>query len=370
MKIFVGFGLILSLGVFGCRGNEAAKPATVEAVPAHVVESRQQQVDTIVRATGAVHAQQTAIISAQVVGRIKQVLVHEGDVVRTGQTLAVLDDATLRAQFAQSQAGVKAAEHQQAAAESNSRLATSTLERYKQLQAQKSVSPQEMDEVSRRAEAATAQVEAVRAQADAARAQESGARTMLGYTRLVAPFSGIVTARMADPGTLASPGVQLMQLNQAGPLQLEVSVDQSIIAVVHKGMKTPVAIDGTSVTTGTVREIVPAADPGSHSFTVKIVLPSATQLRAGMYGSAELVNGARQAIVVPGSAVVQRGSLMCAYVLDGNDIAQLRYVTLGSAHGNMVEVLSGISAGEKLVDAPADRNLAGKRIEASTEVRP
>jgi RND family efflux transporter MFP subunit len=371
VKSLLGIGLLVSLGaIAGCHGNEAAKPAAVETVSAPVVQSRQQQVDATVRATGTVHARESAVISAQVVGRIQQVLVHEGDTVRAGQTLAVLDDAALRTQVAQAKAGVVAAENQQAAAESSAKLAASTLARYKQLQTQKSVSPQEMDEVSHRAEAAQAQVDAVRAQAEAAKAQESGASTMLGYTRLVAPYSGVVTARMADPGTLASPGVPLLQVDQAGVLQLEATVDQSIIAIVHKGMKVPVSIDGSNVTAGTVHEIVPAADPGSHSFTVKIDLPSSSQLRAGMYGSADFSNGTREAIVVPSSAIVQRGSLMCAYVLDNDGIAQLRYVTLGNTHGDLVEILSGISAGEKLVDSPADRDFAGKRIEASSGARP
>ena len=101
-----------------------------------------------------------------------------------------------------------------------------------------------------------------------------------------------------------------------------------------------------------VAEIVPAADPASHSFLVKIDLPPSSQLRAGMYGTAEFANGTRQAILIPRSAVVMRGSLPCAYVLDGQGIAQLRYLTLGAAQGNLIEVLSGMSAGEKLVDAP------------------
>jgi hypothetical protein len=82
-----------------------------------------------------------------------------------------------------------------------------------------------------------------------------------------------------------------------------------------------------------------------------------------MYGTAEFANGVRPAILVPRSAVVQRGSLACAYVLDAQGIAQLRSLTLGAAQGTLVEVLSGLSAGERLVDAPADRDLAGKRIE-------
>ena len=349
----------------GCHGDEPASPAVVQTMQARVVESQQQDVPLNVRSTGTIHARQTAVVSAQVVGRIQQVLVREGDTVRAGQTLVVIDGAALRASVDQAQAGVKAAQSEQAAAQTDAKLAASTLDRYRQLEAEKSVSPQEMDEVAQRAAAASARLEAVRAQTDAARSQESGAHTMLGYTRLVAPFSGVVTARTADPGTLASPGVPLLQVDQAGALQLQATVDQSAIGAIHKGMKAQVAIDGGNSTNlaGTVAEIVPAADPTSHSFLVKIDLPSSSQLRAGMYGTAEFANGIRQAIVIPRSAVVSRGSLACVYVLDGQGIAQLRYLTLGGTQGNLVEVLSGVSPGEQLVDAPSDRDIAGKRIE-------
>ncbi len=351
--------------VAGCHGAESVTPAAVETVSARVVQSDEQQIPVNIRSTGTVHSRETATISAQVVSRIQQVTVREGDSVRAGQTLALLDDAAQRASADQAQAGVKAAAQEQAAAQTDAKLANSTLERYRQLQAEKSVSPQEMDEVAQRAAAASARLEAVRSQTDAARAQEAGAHAMLGYTRLVAPFAGVVTARMADPGTLASPGVPLLQIDQAGALQLQATVDESAIATVRKGMKLPVTINGASSAdlVGTVAEIDPAADPSSHSFTVKIDLPSSTQLRAGMYGTALIANGTRPAVVVPRSAIVSRGSLVCAYVLDTRGIAQLRYLTLGAVQGSLVEVLSGISPGETLVDAPSDRDIAGKRIE-------
>jgi len=357
----------------GCQGGEpAATQGITQITQARVVESQQQLVPVSLRSIGTVHARETAVVSAQVMGRIQQVMVHEGDAVRAGQILMVLDDAALRSQLAQAQAGVKAAEGAQAAAQTNAALAASTLVRYKQLESQKSVSPQEMDEVSRRAEAAASGVEAVHAQTDAARAQESSARTMLGYTHLIAPFAGVVTARMAGPGTMAAPGVPLLQIDQATNLQLQATVDQSVIGVIHEGMKVQVAIDGvaSSNMAGTVAEIVPAADPSSHSFLVKIDLPASSQMRAGMYGTAEFANGTREAILIPRSAVVARGSLSCVYVLDGQGIAQLRYLTLGATQGNLVEVLSGVSAGEKLVDVPSDRELAGTRIESSTGFRP
>lgn len=356
---------VSSLMIGGCHHSEPASPATIQTVQAQVVESQQQQVPQGVTATGTIHARQTAVISSQVTGRIQQVLVHEGDRVRAGQTLLVLDDAVLRASSNQAQAAARAALSNQGAAESDARLAASTLERYRQLQLEKSVSPQEMDEVSRRAEAATARLEAARSQAAAAQAQENGARSLQGYAHLRAQFSGIVTARMADPGTIASPGVPLLQVDQDGALQLQVSVDESAIGVIRKGMKVPVTVAGipSAETIGTVSEIVPAADPSSQSFTVKIDLSSSDLLHAGVYGTAEFTTGIRQAMLVARSAVVQHGSLSCAYVLDSQGIARLRYLTLGAVRGNLVEVLSGIFAGERLVDNPADRDLAGKRIE-------
>ena len=359
--------------IAGCHGGEpAATPGVVQTVQARVVESQQQQLPVNLRSTGTVRSKETAIVSAQVMGRIQQVAVHEGDSVRAGQTLVILDDAALRSQVEQAQAGVKAAQNAQAAAQTNAALAASTLERYKQLQAQKSVSPQEMDEVSRRAEGAAASVDAMRAQADAARAQESGARTMLGYSHLVAPFAGVVTARMADPGTMAAPGIPLLQIDQAGALQLQVTVDESAIGAIHMGMKVQVSLasDSSATLAGTVSEILPVADPSSHGFLVKIGLPASSKIRAGMYGTAEFANGTRQAILIPRSAVVVRGSLSCVYVLDSQGIAQLRYITLGAAQGDLIEVLSGVSGGEKLVDVPSDRELAGKRIDSSAGVQP
>jgi multidrug efflux pump subunit AcrA (membrane-fusion protein) len=103
---------------------------------------------------------------------------------------------------------------------------------------------------------------------------------------------------------------------------------------------------------------------------VKIDLPVSSQTRAGMYGTVEIPNGLRNATLIPRAALVQRGSLSCAYVLNSQGIAQLRTVTLGALQGDLVEVLSGISAGEKLVNDPGDRDLAGKRIEDSNGVRP
>jgi RND family efflux transporter MFP subunit len=356
----------MALAVAGCKSDAPAVQGLAETAKAHVVVAEQLQVAAVVRATGALHAHESATLSAQVMGRVTRVLVQAGDIVRAGQTLVVLDDATVRAGADQAEAAVKAAEQQQAAAQSQADLAASTLARYRQLEAQKSVSPQEMDEVARRAEAAALQAAAARAQVAAIRAQHAGASAMLSYTRIVAPFAGIITARMIDPGAMAAPGVPLLQVDSAGLLELQATVAESALASLHKGSKIAVTVDslGADSLQGVVTEIVPAADAMTHSFQVKIALPASKQLRAGLSASAAIPAGVKQAVLAPRSAIVMRGSLACVYMLDVNGVAQLRYVTLGEVRGDKVEALSGLNGGDKIADAPGDRDLAGKRIEA------
>lgn len=367
MRVLGYIGLFVLLGgpIVGCKSSGSAQSTAVEAMRARLVESKQEQIPSTVRVTGTLHARQSVTLSAQVMGRVQQVLVREGDSVVAGQAVVILENAALKSAAEQAEAAATAAENQQIAAQANADLAAITLTRYRQLQAQKSVSPQELDEVTHRAEASSAQLNASRAQTNAMKAQASGARTTAGYTRISAPFAGVVTARLVDPGALASPGLPLMQMDSTGPLQLQAMVPESTIALVRTRMKVNISIDKTENTKveGTVAQIVPAADPSSRSFLVKIDLPSSGGLRPGMYATADIPAGSESAILAPRSAIVERGSLPFAYVLDSNNIAQLRYVTLGARRRDTVEILSGISPNEKLVDDPGDRELAGKRIE-------
>jgi RND family efflux transporter MFP subunit len=353
--------------LLGCSGHQEPAMSTPPVVQAQLVKSVASQEPQGIQTTGTIHAKETATISAQVPGQIRQVLVQAGDRVRAGQLLVQLDDAGLRAALNQAQAAEAAAGMQEAAAKTNASLASETLTRYEMLQKEKSVSPQEFDEVQKRAEAAKMQYESYAAQKRAAEAAVAGARTQLGYTSIRAPFSGVVTARMADPGTLASPGVPLLQVDRDGPLQVYTQVDESLIGSVRMGMKIPVSAGGVDTLTGTVAEIVPAADPSSRSFLVKLDLPRTPSLRPGMYATASFPGAMKNRILAPQTAVTMRGSLACVYALDGNGVAQLRYVTLGNRHGDLVDILSGLSAGETLVNNPGDHDLAGKRIESATE---
>jgi len=343
----------------------ATEPETVRGV--RVVEAVGAEVPDMVEMVGTVRAKQAATLSAEVMGRITRITVHEGDRVRAGQTLVVLTAEQLGAQAAQAEASVAAIGQQVAAAEREQALAATTLQRYEKLKEQNSVSPQEFDEVQTRAQAAEAHLAALRSQQQAARSAAAAAQTVQGYTKISAPFPGVVTQRMADPGAVAAPGVPLLTVEAAGPLRLEASVDESLLALVRLGAELPVTLDalgGTQVR-GKVAEVVPAADPGSRSFVVKIALPNTSGLHSGIFGRAGLARGSRKAVLVPQKAVVSRGSLEVVFVVGSDGIAQLRYVSTGNTQGDAVEALSGLNAGERVIEAPGERDLGGKRIEAA-----
>ena len=299
-------------------------------------------------------------------GTISSIAVREGDRVKAGQTLISIDAAQLGSQADRAHASVVAMGQQVAAAESDAALAASTLKRFEMLKAQKSVSLQEFDEVETRSKAASARLAMMRSQEGEARAAESEARTMQGYTRIHAPFDGVVTERKVDPGAMATPGSPLLTIEKTGALRLEVSVDESLLSFVHAGASIPVTIDtlGSQPVAGKITQIVPTADTGSRSFLVKIDLPAAPGLHSGMYGHAQLARGAKDVLTVPRTAVIAHGAMQYVYVIGQNHIAELRYISIGNPYGSEIEVLSGLSAGETVIDSPGEREFSGKRIEA------
>ncbi len=223
-------------------------------------------------------------------------------------------------------AAVVAMGQQVAAAESDAALAASTLKRFEMLKAQKSVSPQEFDEVESRSQAAAARLAMVRSQEGEAKAAESAARTMQGYTRIHAPFDGIVTERKVDPGAMATPGSPLLTIEKAGRFRLEVSVDESLLSSVRAGASVPVMID-----TLERHPRWPARShrsflqpiPASRSFLVKIDLPAAPGLHSGMFGHACWNAEPEDVLDDPRIAVIAHGSMQSVYVIGQNQIAAI-----------------------------------------------
>jgi RND family efflux transporter MFP subunit len=344
------------------RRAATASPETLSNVS--VIVAQKTTVPDWLEAVGTVRATQTSQVSSQVMGNIVGIRAREGDRVQGGQVLATIDDAPSRSALDQATAAVTAAGKKLSATDSDLALAGATLKRYQQLYEKKSVSPQEFDEIKARYQSAEARRDMARAGQAQANAGLTQARISLGYTRIRAPFTGVVTEKKVDAGTLASPGMPIFTIEDTRSYRLEVAVDESQLRAVRLGQVSPVTIDalGNVQLSGKVVQIVPVADPASRSFLVKVELPADPRLRSGLFGRARFSRGERLAILIPHTSLVERGQLQGVYVLDSNQIAGLRYVTLGKIAGEQIEVLSGLQDGEKLVAVPGDRELSGKRI--------
>jgi RND family efflux transporter MFP subunit len=360
-------GLLAVAGLSGCsseRQPAAPAPETVRNVS--VLTVQRANVPDLLEAVGTVHAAQTSNLASQMMGNIVEVRVHEGDRVQRGEVLAVIDDAQPRAAVDRAAAAEAAAQQELlVAAQSDLALAESTLKRYQTLYERKSVSPQEFDEVKARQQAGQARHDMAQAGQAQAKAALTQARTSLGYTRIRAPFDGVVTERKADPGTLASPGMPIFTVEDVRRYRLEATVNETDLRYLRIGQQAPVTIDALDhELAGKVTQIGPAADPASRSFLVKIDLPADPRLHSGLFGRAQFSRGQKPALLIPRTAVVERGQLQGVFVLDQNKVAGLRYVTLGKPIGAEIEVLAGLQDGERLVANPAELDLSGKRIEA------
>jgi membrane fusion protein, multidrug efflux system len=345
--------------------------ATEIATPAPVAESYE--------AVGTVSSKTSAVLSSRAMGRVLAVHVREGDRVRAGQLLVEIDARDAAAQASKAAAGraeaehtreevdraIAAAEQSLAAAQAQARLAKVTFERFAQLFERRAVSRQEYDEAEARSAVAAAQVESAKSSVAAMRARRGAvqarivqagadvesASVAVSYLRLTAPFAGIVTRRLVEVGTMASPGTPLLTLEDERVYRLEAGVEEAFAGRVTLGAVVPVTISalGELRLEGRVGEIMPAADPASRSVMVKIDLPATSGLRSGMYGRAEFARGERTALTVPKAALIERGQLVSVFVVDDLGEARLRVVTLGKEREGRVEVLSGVSEGDRVV---------------------
>jgi membrane fusion protein, multidrug efflux system len=380
-----GWGLgagVLFLALAGCGGEVRKGETAVAAVPVAVqtVAAAAEQWPAGYEAVGTVRARTAALIASKVMASVLEVRAQTGDRVREGDLLVTLDARDLVANYRRAEAGrdearsaLAEADQGLAASKAQLDLARATFGRMQELFDKKSISNQEFDEATARRKAAEAAYEMaaakgaqVRAKIAQAEQEVQGAAIMRGYAEIRAPFAGIVTARAAEPGSMATPGAPLMTIEREGAYRLEAAVEESRAKSVRAGQPVTVTLEALGRTLeARVSEIVPAVDAASRAYTVKIDLPTIAQLRSGMFGRAVFSSGIRNVLALPAAAVTERGQLQSVMVADGG-FAHTRLLTTGQKSGDKVEVLAGLSAGEKVI-CPLRPGLAdGARV----EVRP
>lgn len=290
--------------------------------------------------------------------------VREGERVRKGQLLARLDAQESGATGAAAVAGSEEAQRALDEALARKRLADVTFDRYQRLYKEQAVTRQEFDTKQTEQEVAVQGVARAQARYRQAREGARAASRMADYANIVAPISGIVTVKQVDLGSTVFPAQPLMTIDDEGSYLLELALPESLATQVKVQAPVQVTLDALSATfSARIAEIVPSSDPQSRTFIAKVPLDR-KGVTPGMFGRASISLGSTaNGILIPEHAVMVRGALTLVWVVDQGTIARMRLVKTGKIVGGKVEILSGLSDGERVVVSGAEKVGEGARVE-------
>lgn len=349
--LFTTLTILPLLLLAACGGSDAPEhsSATPEPIRARTLEIQPVQVPDAADHTASVEPIRRVEPGTKLLGRVDAVLVEEGERVGAGQVLARLEKRDLEAAFRQAEAAVRMAE---------ARLenARAQHERFVDLHQRGSVTDKNLED-------AVAGLRVAEAAVDQAQADVHAAEVMLSYAEVRSPFAGWVTAKYAEEGDMSRPGMPLFVVEDLSRVKVEVDVPSGAVAGLRVGGPARVEVAG-ELRPATIHRIVPAADAGSRTFTVQVLFDAAAAtddpegLKSGLFARVRLGTGVRQLLVLPEAAVVSRGQLRGAFVVDDAGTARLRWLRLGEivagedASTTGREILSGLEAGELVILAP------------------
>ncbi len=291
------------------------------------------------RLDGVIEAVQQATVSAQTSGTIMELPFDVNDVVDAGQLIVRLEDSEQRSRLNQAEAN-------QLEAESGVQDAQQQFERISNLRERGVATQAEFDQARNALNAARARL--VRAEAAVAEAQEQ-----FDYTRIAAPYSGIVTERHVELGETVAPGAPLLSGFSLEALRVVVSIPQQFSQLVRQSRQAEVSLnDGRVLQTGEMT-FFPYADPATHSFFVRMSLEEPEgSLFPGMLVQVRVPVAEREALWIPASSLLRRGELRAVFVLDDTHRPRLRQVRIGVSDQDRLEVLAGLDEGERILLDP------------------
>jgi len=348
-KRLIKYGLVAVLAVLaGCKGGHEGKDVSqFSAAQVSVQEVAEQGVGSQFEVAGTVRAVERALIAPRVSGQIVQLPVVLGSRVQKGDLLARLSAAEISAQVLQARTQLEQVRR--------------NLAREERLQQQEASTPET--------------VRSLRDQAKIAEAALQEVTTMMEYATLTAPFAGTITRKMASIGDQASPGVVLLEMENDQVLQVVAQVPERAILQVRKGDVLPVTVPAAGVTVhGTVAEISLAADPVSRTAQVKIDLGPGANLRSGQFARVTLTGVEEKSLLVSERAVQPFGQMERVFLVEeagqtagASRIARLRLVRTGARYDGQVEILAGLTAGDRVVVNGGERLQDGQPLEVTAE---
>ena len=308
----------------------------------------EQNIPNTLQFNGVVEAINQGTMSAQTEGQVVEILYDVNDAVAEGSLLIRLKDNQQQANLARA----KATRHESEALLSAARQA---FNRSKDLFSKKLLPKSDLDK-------AEASLKATLARLDAAKAGLLQAEEQLSYTRLHAPYSGIVTQRHIEIGEVAHPGQPLISGLSLNQLRVNVDLPQSLITSIKQHDSAVVQLQDGRQIKPTGLTLFPYADSASNTIKVRLRLPEKTRhLLPGMFVKTFFTIGERSVLTVPFSTLVQRSELTALYIVAEDGQITLRQVSIGERLGTLTVLLSGITAGEQVAIDPVAAGIALKQ---------
>lgn len=342
MSMHTGLRLapLLSMVVVACSSPVSDQPA-VRPVPdfeTFVVASAQAPRERIW--DGVVEAVHQATLSAQTRGRVLELPFDVNDHVEAGQVVVRFTDIEQRSGERQAQAALSAAQAAYTEAEAEHR-------RIAEIHERGLVARSQLDQAIARRDAARARLESARAAV-----REAGEQ--VDYTVIRAPYTGILTERHVEIGESVQPGQALVSGLSLERLRIQVEIPQSDVLAIRERGQAWILLDGGRRIQAERVVVFPYADPASHSFRVRVELPETqTGLHPGMIAKIAFAIGDGERVLLPISSVVRRSEIVAVYVVDADDRVSLRQIRTGHRHDDHIEVLAGLTPGERVAADPA-----------------
>lgn len=330
--------LTLVVALAGCAKHEpTATPSHLSPARVQTARVQTEMITPCTEITGTIRPARRATLAAKVMGTVSELPVSLGQPVHAGERVLKISAVEITAKVAQAQAQLN--------------LARRDLERERDLLA-KGASTSEM---VKGLEDRFAMTEALVREAE----------TMLGYTELRAPFDGVVARKFINAGDLAAPGQPLLEIEGTTDFQVEAGLPDSLAAQLHAD--TTLACEAGPVKfSARLIELSPSADASTRTVAAKLAVPADAGVRSGQFVRVLAPSAPAPGLLVPAAAVSISGQMERVFVDGEGHHAVLRLVKTGAPHGNRVEILSGLSAGESVVLNPP----AGLREGQPLEVQP
>jgi RND family efflux transporter MFP subunit len=339
----------------GAAETQAPAAATVGAESILVLEER------ILRSgpslSGDLVPEREAVIRAELDGSVVRVAVEAGQTVTTGQLLAAIDESVVADQHRSAKMGLVSAENA-------AQVAARELERAQRLTAGGAIAERDLEVAERSQVASNAQLEN-------AKAVLSAAERQLQKTRLRAPFPGIVSERTVSVGDVVQTGTALFTVVDPSSMRLEATAPVSALAALKVGSQVEFQVSGYDgrAFSGRVLRINPTVDPGTRQVRITVAIPNqGNNLVAGLFARGRVTADERTAVAVPFSALDQRGAIPTLRRIRGGRVETVA-VTLGLRDEilEMVQVLSGVAAGDSILRAGAAGLAPGTAVVVTKE---